>query len=191
MSVVIRPPSPTSIDAKLEQISSRRRLPPQIRPHGRITHFLLAPHSTPHAPQPNTSSFFERALSAFRNSSPSHSSSFTLCPLPQDSQMQTNIIPPVPSQGSCSASGLVPLSVNDHHHLPHLPPRPSPFLTFHDRTPMLTVRSITGLLEIDQTEEMSMGVQTSFWVAVALTYLEFLEERDVSIKSPPSWLLFL
>lgn len=74
------------------------------------------------------------------------------------------------------------LPANRHHHqyFPSLPPRPIPLLTFHDRTPILTVRSITGLLEIDQTEEKLMGVQTSFWIAVALTYLEFLEERDVS-----------
>jgi hypothetical protein len=182
LSVVIQPPSPTSIDTKLEEVSSRRRPAPQIQPQGRITHFLLAPHSSPHVPQPEMSSFFTRALSAFRNSAPSHSSSFTLCPLPQAAQTHTNVVPPVPSQSSSSA----PLSVNHQH----LPPRPTPLLIFHDRTPILTVRSITGLLEIDQTEEMLMGVQTSFWIAVALTYLEFLEERDVSARSssprPPS-----
>jgi hypothetical protein len=52
-------------------------------------------------------------------------------------------------------------------------------LTFHDRTPVLTVRSLTGLIEIENTEEQLLGVETSFWLAVALTYLEFLEEREV------------
>lgn len=56
----------------------------------------------------------------------------------------------------------------------------TPLLVFHDRTPVLTVRSLTGLIEIDRAEERLIGVSTSFWIAVALTYLEFLEEREVS-----------
>jgi hypothetical protein len=59
-------------------------------------------------------------------------------------------------------------------------PLHAPLLTFHDRTPVLTVRSLTGLLEINQSEEILLGVDTSFWIAVALAYLEFLEEREVS-----------
>jgi hypothetical protein len=46
---------------------------------------------------------------------------------------------------------------------------------------MLTVGSVTGLLEIDRAEERMLGVDTSFWIAVALTYLEFLEEREVCL----------
>jgi len=162
-SVVLQPPSPTSIEAKLEEISSPRTttLQPRQLP-SQITQFILAPHSSAHIPQADTSSFLTRALSAFKNSKPSHSSSFTLCPLPP---------PPSPTSPT-------QLPAPPGHHFPHLSPRPIPFLTFHDRTPILTVRSITGLLEIDQTEQKSMGVQTSFWIAVALTYLEFLGERD-------------
>jgi len=40
------------------------------------------------------------------------------------------------------------------------------------------VRSFTGLIEIDRTEEQLLGIETSFWIAIALTYLEFLEERE-------------
>lgn len=58
---------------------------------------------------------------------------------------------------------------------------PSPLMTFHDRTPILTVGSVTGLLEIDRAEERILGVDTSFWIAVSLTYLEFLEEREVRL----------
>lgn len=66
--------------------------------------------------------------------------------------------------------------------LPQLIPKlPSPLVTFHDRTPILTVGSVTGLLEIDRAEERILGVDTSFWIAVALTYLEFLEEREVCL----------
>ncbi|KAH0833958.1 hypothetical protein J3R83DRAFT_11175 [Lanmaoa asiatica] len=49
------------------------------------------------------------------------------------------------------------------------------------RTPILTVGSVTGLLEIDRAEERILGVDTSFWIAIALTYLEFLEEREVCL----------
>jgi len=37
---------------------------------------------------------------------------------------------------------------------------------------------LTGLIEIDTKEERSLGVETSFWIAMALSYLEFLEERE-------------
>jgi len=172
-SVVLQPPSPTSIDAKLEEISSPRTKTLQHRqPPSQISQFILAPHSSAHVPQPDTS-FFTRALSAFKNSKPSHSSSFTLCPLsPPATSPTTTAVTKAPPAGPALSSAP------SGHHFLHLPPRPIPFLTFHDRTPILTVRSITGLLEIDQTEEKAMGVQTSFWIAVALTYLEFLGERD-------------
>jgi len=58
----------------------------------------------------------------------------------------------------------------------------TPLLVFHDQTPVLTVRSLTGLIEMDRAEESYLGVDTSFWIAVALTYLEFLEEREVSCQ---------
>ena len=42
------------------------------------------------------------------------------------------------------------------------------------------MRSLTGLIELNQVEERTLGVDTSFWIAIALTYLEFLEEREVN-----------
>jgi hypothetical protein len=59
----------------------------------------------------------------------------------------------------------------------------TPLLVFHDQTPVLTVRSLTGLIELDKAEESYLGVDTSFWIAVALTYLEFLEEREVRYQN--------
>lgn len=44
---------------------------------------------------------------------------------------------------------------------------------------MLTARSVTGLLELDDGVERDLGVTQSFWIAVALTYLDFLEDREV------------
>ncbi|KAH7912051.1 hypothetical protein BJ138DRAFT_1172144 [Hygrophoropsis aurantiaca] len=168
--ITVTPPSPDTIKTKLDEIDvsppaaakkRKSRVPPT-----KVTHFMLAPHSTPHIPGPqpgDQTSFFTRALSAFRNHKPSHSSSFTLCP----------IAPAIPQpSGSDSTS-------QPRKRLSHLIPlAPSPLLTFHDQTPVLTVRSITGLLEIDRAEERMLGIETSFWIAIALTYLEFLEERE-------------
>ena len=44
---------------------------------------------------------------------------------------------------------------------------------------MFTARSITGLLELDERAERELGVAQSFWIAIALTYLDFLEDREV------------
>ncbi|EGO02885.1 hypothetical protein SERLA73DRAFT_176330 [Serpula lacrymans var. lacrymans S7.3] len=167
--IVISPPSPKSINAKLGELSEE---PLSRQKHRRqpthISHFLFAPHSSPHVPRPENgeqTSYITRAISLFKNHRPSHSSSFTLCPLSKLSAPQPNMV------GASSQAR--------HHRLSQLvPPTPTPLLAFHDRTPILTVRSVTGLLEIDRAEERVMGVDTSFWVATALTYLEFLEERD-------------
>ncbi|THG98227.1 hypothetical protein EW026_g3926 [Hermanssonia centrifuga] len=62
-------------------------------------------------------------------------------------------------------------------------PTPIPLLTYHDRTPVWTVGTTYGLIEIDKLRERELGVQTSFYVAVALTYLEFLTERESYIAA--------
>lgn len=59
-------------------------------------------------------------------------------------------------------------------------PHPYPLLTFHDTTPVWTVGNTSGLLEVDETGVQALGVDLSFYVAVALSYLEFLEEKEVS-----------
>ena len=75
---------------------------------------------------------------------------------------------------------------------PQPPPTPAPLLTFHDRTPVLTVRSVTGLLELDERVERDLGVTHSFWIAIALTYLDFLEDREVrSMWSSPMLFIFM
>ena len=43
----------------------------------------------------------------------------------------------------------------------------------------LQVRRVTGVIEIDREEERFLGIEASFWIAVALTYLDFLEDREV------------
>lgn len=130
-----------------------------------ITQFILAPHSL--APQmAATDSFFSRAMSVMRSHRPSHSRSFTLSRVPQ------SLPPPYTSQSTLTLTADVEASA---------PTQPlTPFLVHHDRTPVLTFGSFTGLIEIDAVEEKLLGVDRSFWIAVSLTYLEFLENREVS-----------
>lgn len=166
---IVVTPSPPSIDAKLELLPTRlSQKAPKVTPT-KITQFLLAPHSSPHVPGPEPGeqrSLFTRALSLFQNHKLSHSASFTLCTLDRPGNA-----PQVAGPSSQPRQRLSQL----------IPKIPSPLLTFHDRTPILTVGSVTGLLEIDRAEERILGVDTSFWIAVALTYLEFLEEREVCL----------
>lgn len=161
--VNVQPPSPRSVHQRLDELSPANR---PRRPPTTVTQFIFTPHSTPHVPHPEPASFFVRALSAFRNSKPSHSSSFTLCPLPE---------PPASAVMSESDSA----SPHAQRHPTIQPTAPAPLLTFHDRTPIFTVRSTTGLLEIDGAMERELGVDRSFWIAVSLAYMEFLGEREV------------
>ncbi|KAI6030322.1 hypothetical protein EDC04DRAFT_2868992 [Pisolithus marmoratus] len=160
---VATPPSPRSLNAKLSEMcpAPAQNARPQTRPiPSRIAQFLLAPHSTPHipAPQPtDQTSFITRAVSLFKNHKPSHSLSFTLTPTDNIRRTQT--------------------AVSSQSHL-LVPQTPTPLLVFHDTTPVLTCRSTTGLLEINRAEERILGVETSFWIAVSLSYLEFLEDRE-------------
>lgn len=157
-AVVVSPPSPKSIQAELDRIAENPdREPKTLRvniPLSQVTEFILAPH-VPEVPKPDTS-FFARAFQVLKSHTPSQSNSFLLS--------RISAPPPYSSDSSVAAAPS------------------APFLTFHDQTPVLTVRSLTGLIELDRDEERLLGVDTSFWIAVALTYLEFLAERDVCPK---------
>ncbi|KAF5376144.1 hypothetical protein D9615_007656 [Tricholomella constricta] len=166
-ALIVQPPSPKSVQAKLEQIPNDR--PRKLgKPASQVTQFILIPHSTQVA-QPTSNSIFARALSVLKNHRPSHSNSFTLSRIAASAPLS-----PPPSYTS-TPSQVSPMQASN---LSAPAPLPPPVLVFHDRTPLLTVRSLTGLIEIERTEEQLLGVETSFWIAVALTYLEFLEERE-------------
>ncbi|KAG6835199.1 hypothetical protein H0H93_004002 [Arthromyces matolae] len=104
-----------------------------------------------------------------KNNRPSHSSSFTLARLPANTL-------PSPSPGNSPSLGS-PTPTETSRLAALVNPLPL-VLVFHDQTPILTVGTFTGLIELDLNEERDMGVDTSFWIAIALTYLEFLEERE-------------
>ncbi|KAF8622603.1 hypothetical protein AX15_006863 [Amanita polypyramis BW_CC] len=170
-TVVVRPPSVAGIISVDNGNLTRGTPGPAAlalrspRPM-QITQFILAPHSL--APQvPVTDSFFSRALSVIKSHRPSHSRSFTLSCVPQSPHS-----PPPPY----TSRSTVALDADMETSTPSVPL--APLLIHHDRTPVLTIGSFTGLIEIDASEERMLGVDRSFWIAVALTYLEFLENRD-------------
>ena len=169
--------SSTSRSSSISQISLRtslKQVPTQI------TQFVLVPSSIPPMQQqPANISFFTRAFSILKSHQPSHSNSFTLSRL-----LVLNPLSSPPPYASSVPLVTPEVASTDNAPLPLHPP----LLVFHDRTPFLTVRSLTGLIEIDDTEEQLLGVDTSFWIAIVLTYLEFLEEREVSdIYFHPDW----
>jgi len=171
------PPTPTTTasDGKRSSSSSFSSYPRQkpfrssLTPiPTQITQFVLAPSST--QPIQPTANVFTRALSILKSHQPSQSNSFTLSRLLAPSPLSSP-----PPYASTVALGPDAAST-DNVPLPLHPP----LLVFHDRTPLLIVRSLTGLIEVDKAEERLLGVDTSFWIAIVLTYLEFLEEREVS-----------
>lgn len=169
------PPTPTPA-MKLSSGStshSQHQVRDTAQASSQITQFILAPTSIPPSqPQPSAS-FFARALSVLRSHRPSHSSSFTLSRV-----LPLNPSSPPPPYASSTAFATESPSTEPLLH--------EPLLVFHDHTPVLTVRSVTGFIEIEKSEEKNLGVDTSFWIAMALTYLEFLEEREVSCDSSRS-----
>jgi hypothetical protein len=164
-------------------------------PASQITQFILTPSSSPPAQESSNTSFFWRALSVIKSYSPSHSNSFTLCRVLHPPKRDGVSSPPPPYRWNASVSSVEQLPTS-------FPPPPdiptitslrsqrhrrilnSPLLVFHDQTPLLTLRSLTGLIELNQVEEQTLGVDTSFWIAIALTYLEFLEERILPFRNP-------
>jgi len=54
-----------------------------------------------------------------------------------------------------------------------------PVLTFTDTTSLLIGTGATsGTIELDHGVARALGVEPSWWIAVALAYIEFLDERD-------------
>lgn len=176
-AVVISPPSPRSVHAKLDSVSlspptQQRRLP-RATVQSAVTHFILTPHSHAHVPQPTQpTSLLTRLMAVIKNNAPSHSYSFTLSPLPSAPTPQSPPLSPTGAGTTSGSSAGSPVVAN--------PLTPTPLLTFHDRTPVWTARCSSGLIELDERQVRILGVEPAFYVAVALTYLEFLQEREVS-----------
>lgn len=180
------PPTPSQSPTELQ------RRPVSLIPASQITQFILSPSSIPPEADDPDSSFFSRALSVIKSHRPSRSNSFTLSRILHPPKRDGVSSPPPPYLSNASSSSfeqvptpLPPLpditTPLGHYQQSH-PVLNSPLLVFHDRTPLLTIRSLTGLIELNQVEERTLGVDASFWIAIALTYLEFLEEREVNFS---------
>ena len=108
-----------------------------------------------------------------------------------DSSSSSPSSPPIPGHShhpTSSESTLMPSAHPNQASAPHNQPqsqtreidliKPHPLLIFHDQTPVFTVRTLHGILELDQGEAREMGVDPAFWIAVGLAFLGFLEERE-------------
>ncbi|THH05684.1 hypothetical protein EW145_g4624 [Phellinidium pouzarii] len=157
-TAVKQPPSPATVHAKLDTISASQKPIATAAPVSAVKQFLLAPHSSPHVPQPEDTSLLTKALSMLKNNKPSHSLSFTLCPLPSSDLSS-------PSSSDVQQSSPAHIGHFKRHSLARLgeivPPSPPSLFTFHD--PM----------------EREFGVDRSFWITLALVYMEFLTEREL------------
>jgi len=184
------PPPPATVTPSHSPDILRR--PVSHFPASQITQFILAPSSsTPSDADSSDSSFFSRALSVIKSLRPARSNSFTLSRVLHPPKRDGVSSPPPPYRSNASVSSVeqVPVSLPAlpetatalGHFQQSQPVLNTSLLVFHDQTPLLTLRSLTGLIELNQIEEQTLGVDTSFWIAIALTYLEFLEEREVSV----------
>ncbi|KAF9022798.1 hypothetical protein BDZ89DRAFT_1137098 [Hymenopellis radicata] len=145
-----RPPSLTVTPASPRSSTSTLEPRPAAT---QICEFIMTPSSAPPT-KPENTSFLSRALTALMNHTPSNSNSFSLSRV-SSAPPPYAAADPVPRSSLCA-----------------------PLLVFHDRTPFLSFGSRMGTIEIDKAEERLVGIDTSFWIAVALTYLEFLAERE-------------
>ncbi|KAJ7194970.1 hypothetical protein GGX14DRAFT_404326 [Mycena pura] len=157
-AVVVHPPTPVAVQAKLEQAQGKQR--------HQVTNFVLAPYAS-EVRKPEEMSFLQRAFSVIKSHSAGPSYSFTLARVAAPPAVP--LPPPYGPNAPASVDSTVSLTA---------PAAVPPLLTFHDRTPLMVLHSVTGLIEVQQAEELALGVESSFWIAVALTYLEFLQEKE-------------
>jgi hypothetical protein len=171
-ALVIHPPTPPTSQSELPKEKDKEKEKEKEKPTRKlarpsISEFVLTPYVVP----ASSTSFFSRVYNAIRDYDRLSSNSFTL------SRISVQSPPPYVASAASSSAALAtpnpPASV-----------KCLPLLTFYDRTSLLTVRSISGLIEVDLAEERLLGVDTSFWITVALTYLDFLQDRGVRTSFP-------
>ncbi|KAF9078285.1 hypothetical protein BDP27DRAFT_1251791 [Rhodocollybia butyracea] len=209
-TLALSPPSPKSALTPVTvaaSASSAALLGPKFsRPSASsnsVSEFILAPSTEPPSSTPNAhQSLFSRAMRAFRYYEKDISSgySFSLAravvqsPPPYtaaDTIRPSTVSHPVPP---ATASILPPISTTASSASSSTSASPTPrcvkalpVLTFTDLTSTFTVGSLNGVLQMDRLEAEMLGVDPSFWVAVALTYLDFLEDRGSYLASLGDW----
>ncbi|KAJ3830491.1 hypothetical protein F5880DRAFT_1514967 [Lentinula raphanica] len=206
-TVALRPPTPeadtapTSLSVAASASSTAlletksRTTPKPSAISSSITEFILAPTiAQPPSSSRTRESFFSRAMNAFRIYEKDISSgySFSLSrvvvqsPPPYAADVQSPSVPPSSSHPMKAPSSTPVASPSPSSTtITSLPTciKALPVLTFTDLTSTFTVGSLNGTLQIDKLEAAMLGVEPSFWVAVALTYLDFLEERGSYLAS--------
>ncbi|EJD43525.1 hypothetical protein AURDEDRAFT_125688 [Auricularia subglabra TFB-10046 SS5] len=170
------PPTPSLDSSQTDLLSvpkMKARAPPPIPMQ--ISHFVLTPtsrhrvrHAADETPHEHRPSLLSRFLPSMLHEP--RSNSYT-------SAFELDVRPPEPATPTASPVPERAIAVP--------PPRPPPLMTFLDETPVLSVRT-TGTLELNPKLEARLGVERSFWISIALAYLEFLEERDAFLASEES-----
>ncbi|KAJ7500746.1 hypothetical protein B0H11DRAFT_1994283 [Mycena galericulata] len=182
-SLAVQPPTPTPTSGFPADPHGHPPSNPHPHPHTRTTHFLLSSSQQEQQTQAKPS-LFHRALSALWSTGAGPSYSFSLSVLPD-----APVVTPPPYAGagesrvalaSPSSQPPPPPSPSPSAPSPQVsaPPPPAPLLTFTDTTPALTVHALSGVLTLNAPAAAALGVDHAFWLAVALTYLEFLMERE-------------
>ncbi|KAJ3878579.1 hypothetical protein F5051DRAFT_351812 [Lentinula edodes] len=202
-TVALRPPTPdvapTSLSVAASASSSallESKPDPIPKPPtpSSTTEFILAPATEPSTSTSSLStareSLFSRAVKAFRFYEKDISSgySFSLARVvvqsPPPYAETTSVLPTSsPPQKTSIALSTSPSRSSDSTLSIPTCIKALPVLTFTDLTSTFTVGSVNGILQLDKLEAEMLGVDPSFWVAVALTYLDFLEERGSYLAS--------
>ncbi|KAJ4481196.1 hypothetical protein J3R30DRAFT_3700800 [Lentinula aciculospora] len=202
--VALRPPTPdtapTSLSISASASSSAlseskpNSIPKSTVPSS-ITEFILAPTTVPSSSLTTTTgvSLISRAMEAFRfyEKDISNGYSFSLArvvvqsPPPYAVEVPNKSVSPtvsLPTTTPISSITTLSSSSGSDTSIPTCI-KALPVLTFTDLTSTFTVGSLNGILQLDRLEAEMLGVDTSFWVAIALTYLDFLEERGSYLAS--------
>ena len=124
--------------------------------------FLLSTDLMAPSAEPKATTFFGRVLDIFKGKNSDFSSSFVLASIGDSVRFSQPDDVLHPAQGTTQNPPYVTM------------------LTYRDQTPLFTFRSTTGLLQIDSGLERQSDVDISFWIAVTLTYLDYLHDREVS-----------
>ncbi|KAH8831152.1 hypothetical protein DL96DRAFT_1586638 [Flagelloscypha sp. PMI_526] len=182
LSVNVQPPSPTEVSQRLEeQQSSSNSKKPHRPPPSQITQFVLSPTLGQTEPDlPADAGIFSRAMALWTRTTSaavSQGNSFSL--------LRVVVAPTTVGGGTVPDTSKPPsrpslISANSTSTIlaPGSQPPLIPVLKYTDRTPVYSMSSQTGLLEMDMQEEKILGIDTAFWVVVSLAYVSFLNDRD-------------
>lgn len=167
----LQPPSPRAVGARLAQLSAPSASTPTP---SRPANFVLVPTEDEIPP---TASLFARALGVIKRNTRGPSCSFALrtanppgAPLSPTTPATASTAGPSPTSADPLA-GWNAAAGEDGNAL----------VEYRDTTGAFRLAASSGVLEVDAVLARKLGVPVGLCVALALAYLEFLGEREVSI----------